>query len=234
MAGPEDAVKRWKTTPDRIRQVPAEIDAAILRNEDPNAQPKVGDWCAFCPAEGVCPAKRAEVLEELQVNYADLLTGDLNMLEYRPPSQMTPEDIGKIMKVLPGIKAWCDAIDQLAFNLAMSNTPIPGYKLVETTGKRKWATDDITIGETLQMVYGLDENDVLPRKLATITQVETRLKAILPDTASFKEAKEFITIEFMTKESSGLKLVPLSERGEAVSPLGATSVYADVLSSTAD
>lgn len=232
--GPEDAVKRWTTAPDRIRAIPAEIDAAILRSEDPNAQPKAGDWCLYCNAEAICPAKRAAVLDDLQVTYADLFSGDLNMLERRPPAEMTPEEVGKLMSVIPGIEAWCTAVTNLAFNLAMSNTPIPGYKLVEKTGKRKWATDDITIGESLQLLYGLEEDDVLPRKLATITQVENRLKAVLPDAASFKEAKDFITVEYMTKESSGLKLVPLSERGEAVSPLGATSVYADVLSSTAD
>lgn len=232
--GPEDAVKRWTTTPDRLRQIPAEVDAAILRNEDPNGQARVGDWCAFCPAEAICPAKRQTVLDELQVTYADLLEADFNMLKHRPTEDLTPEEIGKLLKVLPGIQAWCESVNQLAFNLAMSNTPIPGYKLVEKSGRRKWATDDITIGETLQVVYGLEEDDVLPRKLATITQVENRLKAVLPDATSFKEAKNFITMEFTTKESSGLKLVPVSERGEAVSPLGATSVFADVLSDTAD
>ena len=232
--GPEDAVKRWTTTPDKIRAIPAEINAAIVRNEDPDAEPTMGDWCAFCPAESICPAKRAEILDWLKTTNEDLFSGDLNMLERRPPAEMTPEEVGKLLAVIPGIEAWCTAITNLAFNMAMSNQPIPGFKLVEKTGKRKWATDDLTIGESLQLLYGLSEDDVMPRKLATITQIENRLKAVLPDASSFKEAKDYLTVEFMTKESSGLKLVPVSERGEAVSPLGATAVFADVLSSTAD
>jgi hypothetical protein len=79
------------------------------------------------------------------------------------------------------------------------------------------------------MVYGLDEDTVRPRKLATITDVETALKAELMTSADFKDAKAYLTAELTMKESSGLKMVPESEKGDAVAPPDAAAVYADLL-----
>lgn len=226
-----ETVKRWVTTPERLRRVPAEINESILRSKAADAPCIVGDWCTFCPAEAVCTVNQASVLEKAQLDYADLLDADFNIFVKSPPEQLSAEDLARLIVSVQSIKAWCDAVSELAFNRALSGQKIPGYKLVEKSGKRKWSGHPTMIGESLQLLYGLDEDEVLPRKLATITDVETKLKAALLSPDAFKDAKNYISLEFMTKESSGLKLIPESERGEAVSPLDATAVYADLLNS---
>jgi hypothetical protein len=226
-----DTVKRWVTSPERLLRVPAEIDQAILRTKSPSAPFVSGDWCAFCPAGAVCEAFRASVLEEVHLTYADLLEPDFNMFVKAPTEELSVEELARLIVSVKSVKAWCDAVSDLAFHNALAGKKIPGYKLVEKSGKRKWMGDPAFIGQSLQLLYGLEEDDVMPRKLATITQVETKLKAELMSADAFKEAKNYISIEFMMKESSGLKLVSESEKGEAVSPLDATAIYADLLNS---
>jgi hypothetical protein len=151
------------------------------------------------------------------------------MFKVQPTEDLKPEDLARLLVSIKSIEAWCEAVSQLAYHTALSGKKVPGFKLVEKSGKRKWSDDELTISDTLQLLYGLEEDDVRPRKLATITEIESRLKRTLLDSDEFKAAKQYITLEFMTKESSGLKLVPESERGEAVSPLDAAATYADLL-----
>lgn len=228
-ASPEDAVKRWLTTAERLRSVPLEIEQAIERCKEPDAPVIAGEWCTFCDAAAVCPANKNAVLESLGVDYADLLESDFNMFKVQPTEDLKPEDLARLLVSIKSIEAWCEAVSQLAYHTALSGKKVPGFKLVEKSGKRKWSDDELTISDTLQLLYGLEEDDVRPRKLATITEIESRLKRTLLDSDEFKAAKQYITLEFMTKESSGLKLVPESERGEAVSPLDAAATYADLL-----
>ena len=225
----DECVKRWTTTGERLSKVPGEIDAAIDRCKAEPHVFKAGDHCMFCPAQAICHAYRQRALDDMRVEFSDLLNPDFNLMEAQPVAEMTLDEIARLYRAADGIRAWLKQIEDLAFKHAVSGRTVPGYKLVRKTGTRKWIGDEQHVAAALTMIYGLDEDTVRPRELASITEVEAALKAALLTPQEFKAAKEFITAELMLKEASGIKLVPESERGDAVSPPDAAAIYADLL-----
>jgi hypothetical protein len=83
-------------------------------------------------------------------------------------------------------------------------------------GRRHWIDDETKIAEYLGVMYGLDEDQIRPRKLATITEVERQLKAAISDKTERKAALEDVELAFTLKESSGQTMAPDSDKRDAV------------------
>ena len=100
---------------------------------------------------------------------------------------------------------------------SMAGQAVPGWKVVEKVGRRRWVDNDSEIATYLEMTYGLEADDIRPRKLRTITDIEKQLKAALGKDG-FAEAKEQLTMLYTVKESSGLTIALESDRRAAVVP----------------
>jgi hypothetical protein len=225
-----DPVKVWTTTASEIREFQTTIRLAVAEAKKPDAELVPGDHCRWCQARGICPAYAAKSVEGIPsgvvVTVEDVLS-DLDTKKLPAIEALDIETVGRILKAAPAIEAWIKGLRDYAFTVAARGGDVPGFKLVEKDARRKWACDDLRVSEWLTLCYGLDEDLVRPRKLATITEVERLLKSEL-DKAQFKEASDLLTLTYTVKESSGLTLVPESDRRPSATQADMSAVLAGI------
>jgi hypothetical protein len=134
--------------------------------EAPDAPLIPGDHCQFCKASSDCPALRAGAYEAADIEFGGPPT----------PSEMTPEAMGKVLENAELIDLWIHAVRQRAKDDADRGVRIPGWKLVQRRGIRRWVDTDHAAASC--MTYGL-RGDALfePAKLRSPAQVEKAFKA---------------------------------------------------------
>lgn len=123
-----------------------------------------GPWCDdhFCPARATCMARAKEML--------DMETDAM----LSPAVELIPdEEIGGILTRATNLQKWVNALQEYAFNRAMSGRRVPGYKLVEGRTTRDWANQDEAF-ETLQE-RGVPEALLWERKPASVAGLEKAL-----------------------------------------------------------
>lgn len=194
-----------------------DVDAAVAAALAPDPAFTAGEeQCHWCPAGHVCPALRdtATAVVALPPEAGERLpAGDEIKLILPPPGAC--RDAGTLalaMQAAGVLRTWIDAVEDAAVSLAMSGETLPGFKLVEKRPTRKWADEDVVrqwfAGSTM-----IDEDDYAPRKLVSPAQAEKLVKA-----GGGKDGVKALA-EHVVKESSGLKLVPETAKGDAINPL---------------
>ena len=168
-----------------------------------------GSWCRWCDAAAICPAKQAQALEPFEgVQTVEGLTvGDLE-----DPKDLVPERLSRIVAGLSVLNAYANQCQEYLEALLMQGIEVPGWKVVEKIGRAKWVSDEQVIAQNLDLLYGLDEDLIRPRKLTTITEVEKLLKGAGATKSEIDDFKLQNTI----KESSGLTAAPEGDRRPAI------------------
>lgn len=119
-----------------------------------------GEHCRFCPIAPRCKtlALQASVAKDIDRS-ADL---------------MTNEQIADILRKVGTLKSWISNIESYALDLALSGTPVPGFKVVE--GRSLRTIPDQAAAVKALAAAGLDEDSYLrPRELKTISDLEKLL-----------------------------------------------------------
>lgn len=189
-----------------------DVEEAVTAAKGPSPAFVPGDQCDWCPAAHVCPAHRDSAFEvvTLPLNGDRAPVGEEIKIMLPPPGECRdPAVLAQTLPALAAIKSWVAAMEDVAFSEAMGGRKIPGHKLVAKRGTRKWTDEEAAEG-LLSVEVG-DEDDYAPRKLVSVAQAEKLLKG----------NKSAITAlaAFVEKKSSGFKLVPETEPGDAVNPL---------------
>ena len=131
--------------------------------------------CAFCPAQGICPALRTKALaitpEVAKTWFEDATLETAPMISNTVPA-LSPEELSHILDGIDMLEDWAKAVRAAAHALAESGTNIPGYKLVEKIGNRKWAADDEKIIFDLKSKIKLSEEQIFSKKLLSPAQIE--------------------------------------------------------------
>jgi hypothetical protein len=216
----QGAVKRWSMDPVELVEFKGELEAAVLRakalmrqQEPDDVTYYPGDHCRWCPAAAVCPAKEQEALGALADDFASV--ADITADKLPEPSTLDVERLGAILKAVDVISGYGEQVRQFVESQMMAGMAVPGWKVVDKVGRRKWASADEDIAGYLDMMYGVDADQLMPRKLVTITEAERLLKAA----GGGKAAKDDLTLRFTVKESSGRTIAPISDRREAVNAI---------------
>ena len=121
------SIKRWTTTPTRIKQFEKELVQAVKDAEKPNAKLCVGDHCRFCTAKPVCP----------------LMTGAVDRALVTKLDNIDAPTISAYLKNADLLEGWISSLRELAFNLIEQGKPLPGYKLVAKRATRKWIDEEV-------------------------------------------------------------------------------------------
>lgn len=171
-----------------------ELLDSIEAIQDPDAPLRPGDWCKFCNAAAVCPAR---IEEAQQIARRDF--------ETVPVESYDPKTLKWAMDVIPRVKQWIEAVHKFAYNEALRGHSPAGWKLVEKRANRKWDGNDADIANRLVQL-GISDKDLYTAKLKTPPQIEK----LLP-----KDKKEVLNLLTM-QESSGLTLVPESDKRPAI------------------
>ena len=200
-----EAVKRWSPDVSDLFAFKADITIAVMEAQMAGAELSTGDHCRWCPAKALCPKVQSEALEVFG-GTVDTTTADL-------PDPKTL-DADRIRAILDGgakLVDWYNEVQKFAEGYLVSGGEIPGYKLVQKIGRRKWIEADEEVA-AFMLMQGFDEDQVRPRKLITLTEAERLLK----QSKAGKETLDALELNYTIKESSGVTMAPASDRREAV------------------
>lgn len=122
----------------------------------------VGDHCRYCDAKATCPAQALKFQEFIRILVQDEETGALK------DGNLTPEDISKILPYLDGAETWIKAVKERAEEEMILGNEVPGYKLVESRGKKVWDSEDDAVARMKQC--GLTDEEIWQKKIITPSQ----------------------------------------------------------------
>lgn len=183
-----------------------ELKEAIARVRAADASLQVGKWCTFCTARPVCPALRKDIEEKACLVFDKI---EQEPLELPEVSTIQPERLAKLMENAALFRSWCDSVAALATALAEKGVEIPGYKMVDKYGNRRWINE-----KDVESAYSLElGDDLYNKKLKSPAQLEKILK---------KRKDELV--DYVEKPLTGRVLVPVSDGRHEV-PTGPASVF---------
>lgn len=178
-----DDLRAWRTNV----ATPA---AALASAGEGEFAPSV-DTCRWCPAAGRC---EAQVRKMAAIDFAE------------DPRVLGADDLSNLLAMADEAATWAKAVSEAAHKMAVDEgTPIPGYKVVRSAGRRSWS--DQTGALEACSAAGIDWEVVSERKMLTIGALEKKLGK-----SQFTE----ILGEFAPKSEGKLSLVPESNPKKSV------------------
>jgi hypothetical protein len=183
----EEPVRRCVYSAEQMLKFEKELRLAVGRVHDGDTSLKTGSWCKFCPAVSICDAKHKEV-------FAIVPAGN----KLPEPAALSIEQMVKVLQASEAIADWAAAVHAHAESLAKTGLEIPGYKLVQKRGNRRWI-DEAAV-ETAFVDQG---DDIYEKKLKSPAKLE---KVV---------GKEAIQ-EYVEIPDNGTQLVPNSAKGEPI------------------
>lgn len=188
---PDDCLDVWDTNEDYVEDFVELAIAGHERNMQDDAPLKTGPHCRYCKAEVArCPAKRKQISQATSV----------------APESMSVVELSKALEIAKELESWVKQVNKLALNELKNGVSIPGYKLVDKRGTRKWKDEEAA-------------TRVLVRKLKTSGAYEPR-KLISPTKAEKALGKEVyckVVAKHVTVSSSGVTMAADSDSRPDVS-----------------
>ena len=167
--------------------------------EDPDAPLAVGDWCRFCKAKPTCPQQLKNAEEAMEMDFAEPTSKPI------PIDLLTDAQIADlVLNRIKQIEQWCASLKDHAQKKAEAGFALPGTKLVATRAVRMWK-DKTQAEKAIVAKYG---DKVFEKKFMSAPKVEKTIGK-----PAFKELAFLVD-----KVSTGITLVPLSDKRENVRP----------------
>lgn len=193
-------VRQWTVTREQVGEHMAAVAEAtsVARRDDAPLVP--GDHCRWCPAKPQCPR-----LHQLAVSEAKA--------DFRLPSpvELSGERLVWWLDFAPVLEDWLKSIREFAKRELEAGREVPGWKVVESVGNRRWNGDEESIGRSL-VAQGFHPDDIFePRTLKGPAQVEK----CPPNGMKVKEAKELVS-ELTFRPVTGTSLVREGDRRPAI------------------
>lgn len=203
-------VKDWTFDVIDLLEFQGELEKGIGDAKQPGAKLCTGPHCRWCDAASACPAKQAEILDQAGLDFQDVTLVTVDDLP--DPKTFDTAQLGKILKAGELLNSWLNQVQEYVEALVLGGTPVPGWKAVEKIGRARWIDDPVEAATYAELLFSLDADQTMPRKLVTITEMDKLLKAA----GATKEQIEDFKLKFTLKESSGLTIAPESDRRPAV------------------
>lgn len=159
----------WDTTIEHLMTTRDEIISAAEATDDPNAPLIGGDHCKWCPHKGACNASTTALLERSGIVFTEISVAQ--QAADQNPAELSNEKIAEIVTSAPLIRSLLEAVEAEANKRLNAGTAIPGLKLVNGKGSRKWAYDDSEMEARLKKL-GIPKDTLFTSKLITPAQIE--------------------------------------------------------------
>jgi hypothetical protein len=117
-------VKRWVTTPERIKAFELELISAV---KGPRTKMESGEHCRWCAAKPTCPK----------------VTGAVDRALKTALVRVDADQISAYLAQAELLEAWIDSVRVLAYDMLENDVRVPGYKLVAKRGTRQWVNDEV-------------------------------------------------------------------------------------------
>jgi hypothetical protein len=184
-------IRRWVTTPERIKAFENELKMAVQIAQKPNAPLQHGEHCRWCAAKPVCPKMTGAVDRALMLKIEEL----------------DAEQIGGYLKNADILEQWITDLRALAHQVLETGKPVPGWKLVAKRATRQWVDEELAAKE---LMNDLSADELYTKKLLSPAQAEKLLK---------KQKKE-LPASHVVAISSGSTLAPVDDPRPAVLQIG--------------
>ena len=184
-------VRRWVTTPARIKEFEQELLYAVRLSSWPEPPMQEGDHCRWCAAKPICPRMNGAVERALKAKLIE----------------MPAQQIAAQLRQADMIESYITDLRSLAFEMLQNGVDVPGYKLVAKQARRQWV-DKAKI-EAWADANGI-EDAYEPPTIKSPAQLEKVLK----------KAKIEFPADMVVSVSSGDTLAPESDPRPAVLQIG--------------
>jgi hypothetical protein len=184
-------VRRWVTTPARIKEFEQELLYAVRLSSWPEPPMQEGDHCRWCAAKPICPRMNGAVERALKAKLIE----------------MPAQQIAAQLRQADMIESYITDLRALAFEMLQNGVDVPGYKMVAKQARRQWV-DKAKI-EAWADVNGI-EDAYEPPTIKSPAQLEKVLK----------KAKIEFPADMVVSVSSGDTLAPDSDPRPAVLQIG--------------
>jgi hypothetical protein len=185
-------VKRWVTTPGRVKAFERDLFDAVTVALKPNAPVELGDHCKWCAAKPICPAMTGETERALRTKL----------------NSITPEGYSNALVIADRVEEWAKEVREMAQQALENGIAIPGFKLVPKRATRQWVNDEGALEALKQM--GLELDELTETKLRSPAQMEKVLK----------KHKLELPKDHVVAVSTGNTLAPESDPRPAVLQIG--------------
>lgn len=164
--------------------------------------------CRWCDYSGQCPAQAKYASSVASGEFKDFADTDIcQQIKVSDLEYIDSDRLSFMLAGIPAIRVWADAVEEKALTEALNGNEIPGYKVIETNGLKKW-DPDIDIEKTLYEKIKIRKKDIIKPKIRTPKQI----LALAPK-------NKHPEIEKLIIQPKGkLKLVPVDDKRDAVDP----------------
>jgi hypothetical protein len=191
------SIRRWVTTPERVKQFEQELLYAVRLSSWDNAPMQTGDHCRWCTAKPICPQMTGAVERALKTQLAAL----------------PAEQIATKLQQADMLEDYIKDLRALAFKMLEGGQPVPGYKLVAKQSRRQWV-------DTAKIEAWVDANEIKDAYEPVTIKSPAQLEKVL------KKAKIDFPADMVVSVSSGDTLAPESDPRPAVLQIGRQLVAA--------
>ncbi len=135
-----------------LEEFRVKVAAATLAAAKPDAPRVAGEHCKFCLARPDCPA-----LQQQAMAVAQDVFPNLDPVRAVAPPLLSTISAARLGKVLDGAdiaEQWIKAVRKEAMERALKGETIPGHKLVERIGHRRWVSE--AQAATVLKKFGID------------------------------------------------------------------------------
>jgi hypothetical protein len=216
-----DGVKRWSLPMSEVIEFPYELNEAVALCKTADAPLVAGDHCRWCPAATICTAREQSFVVAVREDFAGVdLLGIEPVVAALEVKTLDFDHMARIVAAYDRLGSQIAAMRTAMDEHLLAGGTVAGWKVVEAVARRAWTKGDTEIAEYLELMYNVPGDEVMPRKLVTITDAKKLLKTYVSK-ADYAEAERDMTLRFTIKESKGLTTAPESDRRAAISPVAA-------------
>lgn len=207
--GFEEMERAWDIIANKAKYVSDNIGLILVG--PPVGSLKAGGWCHHCKRRMTCVALNTMMQEVV----LDGVTQEPDKpLAAAPTRELTTEDLVLWLDRTDAITQFLGDVKKALYVRASQGQEIPGRKLTASWGNRKWSADDDTMFAALPGVTGLTVEELRKTSLHTPAQVEKLLK----ERGILKDVQDNLDALMAVNKPTGVKLVSVKARGEAVRP----------------
>lgn len=208
-----DHLSEWVTTVDdlvrfsvRMRAV-VQLYLRIVREGLPVTEDLYAPGeaaCQFCRIKATCPALAAAVYKGAAQDRDLVLDIALGTNTYRTPVDVTPEEMGNRVALLPLVQQWATATKAEALRRLLNGEPVQGFKVVRSKGGRRNWSDEKDVEGALR-IWRLPAEQTHTVKLRSPAQLEKVVsKKKHPDRWALLQ-------QFITKKPGSPAIAPESD-----------------------
>ena len=156
---PDGPVRRFRAPVPLLDELTDFFKERAAKTADPYAPRIPGQHCTFCRAAGTCPALRAYSYDV--ANFSGNGCGE--------PHSLSPEGLAHVLDAAGVIETWIRALRDEAHRIAATGEEIPGWKMVDRIGHRKWIDEKKAAD---QLGHRFTNSQIYSYKLKSPAQIE--------------------------------------------------------------